>query len=145
MNLTSRIVSALLAAAVVAIILKLQRRGGISSKYGLLWMVTSALMLVLAAAPDVADTVGGWLGVDYTPSLVFMAALGFVLVVLVQYSWELSRTEERIQVLMEEVALLRQEVESQQEHRETLPPQPKRSHPDSLGIAAKGDEQSIGR
>ena len=76
-------------------------------------MITSALMLVLAAAPDVADTLGGWLGVDYTPSLVFMAALGFVLIVLVQYSWELSRTEQRIQILMEEVALLRRELEEQ--------------------------------
>lgn len=113
MSLTARIVSALLAAVVVAIIVKLQRRGGMVSKYGLLWMATSALMLVLAAAPDVADTVGGWLGVDYTPSLVFMAALGFVLIVLVQYSWELSRTEQRIQILMEEVALLRRELEEQ--------------------------------
>ncbi len=111
MSLTARIVSALLAAVVVAIILKLQRRGGMGSKYGLLWMATSVVMLVLAAAPDVADTVGDWLGVEYTPSLVFMAALGFVLIVLVQYSWELSRSEQRIQVLMEEVALLRRELE----------------------------------
>ena len=113
MSLTARIVSALLATVVVAIILKLQRRGGMVSKYGLLWTVTSALMLVLAAAPDVADTVGGWLGVEYTPSLVFMASLGFVLIVLVQFSWELSRSEQRIQVLMEEVALLRRELEEQ--------------------------------
>ena len=62
MSLTARIVSALLAAVVVAIILKLQRRGGMVSKYGLLWTVTSALLLMLAAAPDVADSVGGWLG-----------------------------------------------------------------------------------
>ena len=113
MSLTARIVSALLAAVVVAIILKLQRRGGMGSKYGLLWMATSVVMVVLAAAPDVADTVGDWLGVDYTPSLVFMAALGFVLIVLVQYSWELNRSEQRIQVLMEEVALLRRELEDQ--------------------------------
>lgn len=118
MSLTARIVSALLAAFVVTIILRLQRRGGMVSKYGLLWMATSVLMLVLAAAPDVADTVGDWLGVEYTPSLVFMAALGFVLIVLVQYSWELSRTEQRIQVLMEEVALLRRELEEQREGEE---------------------------
>ena len=119
MSLTARIVSALLAAVVVAIILKLQRRGGMVSKYGLLWTVTSALMLVLAAAPDVADTVGDWLGVDYTPSLVFMGALGFVLIVLVQYSWELSRSEQRIQILMEEVALLRRELEDQRKDAES--------------------------
>ena len=113
MSLTARIVSALLAAVVVAVILKLQRRGGMVSKYGLLWTATSVIMLVLAAAPDLADSVGGWLGVDYTPSLVFMAALGFVLIVLVQFSWELSRSEQRIQILMEEVALLRRELEDQ--------------------------------
>ncbi|WP_420638550.1 DUF2304 domain-containing protein [Candidatus Poriferisocius sp.] len=113
MSLTARVVSALLAALVVVIILTLQRRGGLGSKYGLLWATTSGLMLVLAAVPDVADTVGGWLGVDYTPSLVFMAALGFVLIVLVHYSGELSRSEQRIQVLMEEVALLRRQLEEQ--------------------------------
>ena len=118
MSLTARIVSALLAAVVVAIILKLQRRGGMVSKYGLLWMATSAVMLVMAAAPDVVDTVGSWLGVEYTPSLVFMAALGFVLIVLVQYSWELSRVEQRVQVLMEEVALLRRELEDQRKDAE---------------------------
>lgn len=115
MSLTARIVSVLLAAVVVAVILKLQRRGGMGSKYGLLWTITSAFMLLLAAAPDMVDTVGGWLGVDYTPSLVFMSALGFVLIVLVQYSSELSRTEQRIQILMEEVALLRRELEAQGE------------------------------
>lgn len=115
MSLTARIVSALVAAVVAAIVLKLQRRGGLGSKYGLLWTATSVVMLVLAAAPDLADTVGDWLGVDYTPALVFMGALGFVLVVLVQYSWELSRTEQRIQILMEEIALLRRELEDQRE------------------------------
>ncbi|MCY4037381.1 MAG: DUF2304 domain-containing protein [bacterium] len=111
MSLTARIVSALLAAFVAAVILKLQRRGGMVSKYGLLWMATSAVMLVMAAAPDAVDAIGGWLGVDYTPSLVFMAALGFVLIVLVQFSWELSRSEQRVQILMEEVALLRRELQ----------------------------------
>jgi len=111
MSLTARIVSALLAAAVAAIVLKLERQGGMVSEFGLLWTATAAAMLVLAAAPGVADTVGGWLGVDYTPSLVFMAALGFVLVVLVQFSWELSRSEQRVRILMEEVALLRRELE----------------------------------
>ena len=86
MSLTARIVSALLAAFVVAIILKLQRRGGMVSKYGLLWMATSAILLVMAAAPDVVDTIGGWLGVEY-----------------------------RVQVLMEEVALLRRELEDRRE------------------------------
>lgn len=118
MSLTARIVSALMAAVVVAIILKLQRRGGMVSKYGLLWMATSAVMLVMAAAPDAVDTIGGWLGVEYTPALVFMAALGFVLIVLVQYSWELSRVEQRVQVLMEEVALLRRELEDQKKEAE---------------------------
>ena len=118
MSLTARIVSALLAAVVVCIILRLQRRGGLGSKYGLLWMATSTLMLVLAAVPDIVDTVGSWLGVDYTPSLVFMAALGFVLVVLVQFSWELSRSEQRIQILMEEVALLRRELDDRKNDSE---------------------------
>ena len=51
------------------------------------------------------------MGVDYPPAVFLGVAVAFLLVVVVQFSWELSRLEERSRVLAEEVAFLRAEQE----------------------------------
>ena len=51
------------------------------------------------------------LGIYYPPAAFLMAAVAFLFVLTVHFSWELSRLEERTRTLAEEVALLRNELE----------------------------------
>jgi hypothetical protein len=49
------------------------------------------------------------MGISYGPTTFFLGAITLLLLVVVHFSWELSRLEERTRLLAEELALLRAE------------------------------------
>jgi hypothetical protein len=55
----------------------------------------------------VLDTVAERLGIWYQPTLFLLLAIGFLLLVAMHFSYELSRLEKRVRALAEELALLR--------------------------------------
>jgi hypothetical protein len=93
-------------------ILRLLRRGQLRSKYALLWIITGLLILPFAVFPAILTTISRWAGVSYPPAMFLLLGTGFLLIVVVHFSWELSRLETRTRMLAEELALLRAEVES---------------------------------
>jgi hypothetical protein len=98
--------------AVTAVfIFRLVRARQLRSKYALLWLIIGLLLLPLGVFPDVLDTISGWLGVHYSPTTFLLLGTGFLFLVVLQFSWELSRLESRTRMLAEEVALLRAQVE----------------------------------
>ena len=98
----------IVATAIIALfIFRLVRARQLRSKYALLWLVIGLLLLPLAAVPGVLNTVSEWLGVLYSPAIFLLFAVGFLFLVVVHYSWELSRLENRTRTLAEELALLR--------------------------------------
>jgi hypothetical protein len=102
----------LAAVLVVAVfIFRLVRARQLRSKYALLWLTIGLLLLPLAIFPTVLDTFSDWVGVHYSPTTFLLLAVGFLFLVVVQFSWELSRLESRTRTLAEEVALLRGELE----------------------------------
>ena len=98
----------IIATAIIALfIFRLVRARQLRSKYALLWLVIGLLLLPLAAVPGVLNTISEWLGVLYSPAIFLLFAVGFLFLVVVHYSWELSRLENRTRTLAEELALLR--------------------------------------
>ncbi|HYU38658.1 MAG TPA: DUF2304 domain-containing protein [Acidimicrobiia bacterium] len=98
-------------------IFRLVRARQLRSKYALLWLVIGLMLLPLAAVPGVLNTVSEWLGVFYSPTIFLLVAVGFLFVVVVHYSWELSRLENRTRTLAEELALLRAQLEDRRGDR----------------------------
>ena len=88
-------------------IFRLVRARQLRSKYALLWTVIGLMLLPLAAVPGVLNTISGWLGVFYSPAIFLLLGVGFLFLVVIHYSWELSRLENRTRTLAEELALLR--------------------------------------
>jgi hypothetical protein len=98
-------------------IFRLVRARQLRSKYALLWLVIGLMLLPLAAVPGVLNTVSDWLGVFYSPTIFLLLAVGFLFVVVVHYSWELSRLENRTRTLAEELALLRAQLDDRLDPR----------------------------
>jgi hypothetical protein len=96
----------------VFFLLRVLNRRQMRGKYTLLWMFVGMLVLVLAAFPVLLDRVSHFLRIYYAPSTLFIAAIGFLLLVCVYFSFELSRLEERTRILAEELAILRAEQET---------------------------------
>jgi hypothetical protein len=95
----------------VLFIFRLVRARQLRSKYALLWLVIGLMLVFLAAVPGVLNTFSEWLGVLYSPTLFLLLAVGFLFLIVVHYSWELSRLENRTRTLAEELALLRTRLE----------------------------------
>jgi hypothetical protein len=93
-------------------LLRLLNRRQMRGKYTLLWMFVGLAVLLLALFPSLLDRVSRWFHIYYAPTTLFLAAIGFLLLVCVYFSYELSRLEERTRVLAEELAILRAEREA---------------------------------
>ena len=94
------------------LIFELVRRRRLKEKYAILWLVVGFAGLLLAPLRNVLDRVANAVGVEYGPALWFLFATVFLLLVCVHLSVEVSHQEEKIRILAEELALLKEGVES---------------------------------
>jgi hypothetical protein len=102
------------ALATVLFILALLRRRQLRSKYALLWTGAAVALAVLALFPGLLDAISVWVGIDYPPALLLLLATGFLFLVVIEFSREVSRLDERTRVLAEEIAILKADQGSQQ-------------------------------
>lgn len=109
MSPVAHVLVSLITLGSVTMILRLVRRRQLRVKYAFLWLSVGVVMVALAISPAILDRVSLWLGIDYGPATLFLAAITLLLLVAVHVSWELSRLEERTRKLAEELALLRAE------------------------------------
>ena len=111
MSVGGRILVAALTALTLLFLLRLVRRGQLRGKYALLWLGVGAAMVGFAIYPNVLVPISETLGISYEPAIIFMAAIAFLFVVIVHFSYELSRLEDRTRTLAAELALLRAETQ----------------------------------
>jgi hypothetical protein len=102
--------------ATLVFILRLVRRRQLAGKYAVLWTGVAAALGVLAIWPGLLTSLSEAVGVYYPPALFLLITTGFLFLIVLQFSWELSRNDERTRTLAEEIALLRAELD--------LPPRP---------------------
>jgi hypothetical protein len=104
-----------------AFLLRLLRRRQMRGKYTLLWISVGLAVVVVAAFPSTVDRTSRFLHIYYAPSTLFLAAIGFLLLVCVYFSYELSRLEERTRILAEELAITRGERDADLAERHVQP------------------------
>ncbi len=90
----------------IVFIIRLVRSNRLRSKYSLLWIVVALALATVAVFPGLLDRVSKAAGVYYPPATFLILAVGFLFLIVVHFSWEFSRSEERIRTLAEDVALL---------------------------------------
>ena len=107
MSVRAQILLVLITTGTLWFILSLVRRRTLRSKYALLWVAVGVILVAFAIVPNVLVPISRAVGIEYEPATFFLAAIAFLFVIVVHFSWELSRLEERTRTLAEEVALLR--------------------------------------
>ncbi|MEE9614848.1 MAG: DUF2304 domain-containing protein [Thermodesulfobacteriota bacterium] len=83
------------------------RRGLLKEKYAVLWLGLVGVVVVLSLWKGLLDRTAEILGVAYPPSLLFLVAFIFVLLILLHFSVVISIMHERHKVLAQEIALLK--------------------------------------
>lgn len=111
MSPRAHLLVALLSIISVTFILQLLRRGQVRAKYALLWLSVGLVILVLGVSPTLLDRASAMVGISYPPAFLSLGAMTFLFMVVIHFSWELSRLEERSRILAEELAILSAKVE----------------------------------
>lgn len=103
-------VSLLGAIALSLVVLELVRRRRLQERYSMLWLVTCLVLIVLAVVPGLLERISSAVGIVYPPNALFIAAFGFVLLVLLNFSIAVSRLSEQTSRLAQRLAMLEEQV-----------------------------------
>lgn len=114
---TQRILLIIVTGGLLLVVLELVRRKRLMERYALLWLFSAAVLIVLAAWKGLLTTISFAIGVHYPPSLLFLLAAGFELVLLMHFSLTNSRLTDQNKVLAQRLALLQRRLD---EHDQQL-------------------------
>lgn len=95
--------------AIVLLVVLLIVRGRLKPRYALLWLCASCFLLLVSSWRDLIDRAGDLVGVYYKPSLLFLAADVFLMLILLHLSVAVSSLSDQLRRLAQDVALLRTE------------------------------------
>lgn len=105
-----RILAIVLTGGLLLLTLELVRRKRLMERYALLWLFSTAVLIVLAAWKGLLTTISHAVGVHYPPALLFAVAFGFELLLLLRFSVTISRLSDQNKVLAQRSALLEERV-----------------------------------
>jgi len=98
-------------ATLLFLVLELIRRGRLKERYSLLWLFSSVVLLILSLSRSLLEFISQMIGIYYPPSLLFLIAFVFLLLITLHFSAVISGLSDKNKRLAQELALLRQEVE----------------------------------
>lgn len=90
---------------ILGVVVEVVRRRRLSENYALLWIGVAVVGALLALARPLVDRLSNAIGIVYGTSLVFALAILFLLIVCINLSMHVSRLEQRVEVLAQELAL----------------------------------------
>ncbi len=98
--------------SVLLVVVEFIRSGRLKERYSLLWLFASVVLLVFSSSRDLLETASRFLGILYPPSLLFLLAFFFLLLITLHFSVVISGLSEKNKILAQELSLLRGEIEN---------------------------------
>ncbi len=93
-------------------IFRLITRGKLREEYSFIWIACTALLLLFAIWRNGLDIIANLLGIYYAPSLIFLGAIFAMVIFLVHLSVVNSSQHKQIKNLTQEMALLKEKLDS---------------------------------
>ena len=93
------------------VIVELIRRGRLKEKYSLLWLFAGTVLLVFSSSRGLLEYVSSLFGIYYPPSLLFLLAFLFLLLITLHFSVVISGLSDKNKKLAQELALLQQQMQ----------------------------------
>lgn len=100
----------LMSGAIVISVIELIRRNRLKEKYSLLWLVSSLVILLFSSSRNTLHAIALSIGILYPPSLLFLLAFLFLIVINIHFSTVISELFQKNKDLTQEVALLKRTV-----------------------------------
>jgi hypothetical protein len=96
----------------IVFILLLIRNKKIKEKFSLLWLFFGIIFLFLSIWRDSLEIIARMLGVAYAPAALFLILIIAILSILIHFSITITKLEDYITNLVQEIGLLKMEIEN---------------------------------
>jgi len=117
-----QIVSIVAALLLVALVIELVRRRRLNERYALLWLFSAFVILGLAIWQGLLERLATLIGVAYPPNALFLVAVAFILLLVLNFSAALSRLGDQTRTLAQRLAILEaRQRSSEQDSRSVAP------------------------
>jgi hypothetical protein len=90
---------------------RIDSAGRLKERYALLWLFSGTVLLILSLSRSLLEYISRQVGIFYPPSLLFLIAFLFLLLITLHFSAVISGLSEKNKRLAQEIALLRQALE----------------------------------
>ena len=111
MALHTRVFLIILGLLVLGVVIDLVRTRKLQERFAILWLVAASGLVVSPLIIGWLDRLAYALGFDYPPGLLLLLAVIGLLLILFQFSLNISRYHEQIKLLAQEIALLRHDLD----------------------------------
>ena len=118
-----QVISIIASLTIFFVVVNLVRRRRLKTEYSLIWLLVSVTFIVFSFWRDGIDWLAKLFGIAYAPSVLFIILLIGIILLLIEFSIIISKQSERIKVLVQEIGLLRLEIQTKFEkieNNETL-------------------------
>ncbi|PKL48473.1 MAG: DUF2304 domain-containing protein [Candidatus Riflebacteria bacterium HGW-Riflebacteria-2] len=97
------------------LISKLIRKNMLKEAYAILWLLFGSVFLLFSCWKKGLDYFASIFGIYYPPALLFLILIMALILVLIQFSIVVSSQNDKIRLLTQEVALLKNELDKTQQ------------------------------
>jgi hypothetical protein len=113
-----QIISIFTSLLIFGVVVNLVRRKKLKTEYSLIWLIVSIIFIIFSFWRAGIDKLASLFGIAYAPSVLFIILLIGIILLLIEFSIIISKQAERIKVLVQEMALLKHEIEEKFEINE---------------------------
>jgi hypothetical protein len=108
----NRIFFAILGLVFVILVFNRVKKKRFSEKESLFWMATAIMMLILSIFPQILTYVTNLINIVYPPSLLFLAAIMFLIIIVFRLTEQISVLQEHVKELAQNYSLLEERLRS---------------------------------
>jgi hypothetical protein len=126
-----QIISIIASFLIFGVVVNMVRRRKLKTEYSLIWLAVSITFIAFSFWRSGIDRLAKLFGISYAPSVLFIILLIGIIFLLIEFSMIISKQAERIKVLVQDMALLKNEIEekfksneqkiSEKEHKPSNP------------------------
>ena len=118
MPFKQQIVSLVICILIFVFTIDMVRKKKLREEYSALWLITSLVMFILVIKYDWLVLLTGLIGGGLPTTTLFMCAILFLMLIAMQFSFRISKHSDQIKNLVQENALLRQQVRQLKQQQE---------------------------
>jgi len=125
-----QILSIIASLVIFSVVFNLVRRRRLKTEYSLIWLSVSIVFIIFSFWRQGIDKLASLLGIAYPPSVLYIILLIGIILILIEFSIIISKQAEKIKILVQEIGLLKLELEQKIEKLKPTHEQDPKEDPD---------------